>query len=303
MSLEPSSDAPPPVLSSVHTHSRYCDGHGQIEEYAQAAHDAGLAAFGASGHAPLPFDCEYAIPLSALDAYRTHVREVAAGFEHRVPVLLGLELDYLPGLDAFYEREFLGRGFDYFIASVHYVGEGDAEPWTYDESEESFRRQVELRYDGDARPVVEDYYQRVCRMAEEVASWPVPIIVGHLDRIVLWNRDDRYFATDSTWYSSLVEEALSSIQRAGLIVELNTSGWAKPVAQPNPNAAIIQHCVRRGIPLIVSADAHYPDRVAFRFREALDLLASAGARELVVPRRNGWTRSPLPPGPLGEATQ
>ena len=284
---------PPSLLASLHTHSNYCDGHGRIEEYARAAIRANLVAYGASSHAPLPFQCDYAMPLSALDPYRSDVRHVAATYNESIPVFLGLELDYLPGLTDFYANEFLTRGFDYFVASVHYVGGKLTDAWAYDESEEKFVAEVASRHGGDARPVVEDYYRRIGQMVQEISDWSVPAFVGHLDRINLWNRDDRYFPTDDSWYREVVDDALLAIRRSGLPVELNTSGWAKPVAAPNPNAAILRRCAELGIPSIVSSDAHYPSHVDRYFDDGLELLKDAGIRHVIVPGRHGWQSVPL----------
>src|SRR5262249_16832806 len=139
---ERASGATRAALSSLHTHSRYCDGRGEIREYAEAALAAGLGAYGASGHAPLPFPCDYAMPLASLDAYRDDVRRARDELAARLPIFLGLELDYVPGLGDFYAGELLGRGFDYFVASVHYVGEPGAPLWAYDESEDAFIREL-----------------------------------------------------------------------------------------------------------------------------------------------------------------
>ncbi len=280
--------------SSLHTHSDFCDGHGRIEEYARAAAEAGLVAFGASSHAPLPFACDYAMPLAALDAYRAEVGRVRRELAGTIPVYTGLELDYLPRLTSFYAKEFLGRGFDYFVASVHYIGDEGTEPWAYDESEDRFAREIALRHRGDARPAVEDYFRRVSGMVLEVAAWDVPVFVGHLDRIALWNRDDRYFPTDSHWYQEILEDTLGTIRRAGLAVELNTSGWWKPVARPNPSATILRRCAELGIPSILSADAHYPEHVARGFDQGFRALLDAGIREIIVPGDHGWQRVPLP---------
>jgi len=283
-------------LASIHTHSRYCDGHGEIYEYVEAAIAAGLSAFGASGHAPLPFPCEYAMPLTSVDAYCADVRLLAAHYADRLPVLLGLELDYLPGLSEFYEREFLLRHFDYYVASVHYVGELGTEPWAYDESDMAFRREVKRRHGGDARPVVENYFQRVLQMVDELKSWPVPIVIGHLDRIALWNRNDCYFPTNDDWYLGIVDEVLTAISRTPLIIELNTSGWSKPAEVSNPGLAILTRCAAKQIPTIVSADAHRPANVAANYRRAVQLLKQAGYREIVVPGKGAWSTRPL----LGE---
>ena len=286
-------DGPLAPLSSLHTHSRYDDGEGEIGDYAAAASCAGLSAYGASGHAPLPFDCDYAMPLATLDTYCDDVRKVAERWEDRLAVYLGLELDYVPGLSSFYEREFLGRGFDYFVASVHYVGDPGTVPWAYDESEDVFIREIQSRHAGDSRPVVEDYYSRLCAMVREVANWGVPSFVGHFDRIALWNRDDRYFPTSDSWYLALVDEALNAIQSAGMAIELNTSGWTKPAAKPNPNLTVLRRSVERRIPLIVSADAHQASKVARLYREAVELLRKAGYGEVIVPNHTGWRRAVL----------
>jgi histidinol-phosphatase (PHP family) len=283
-----------PGLASLHTHSRYCDGKGEIEEYVIAAIDAGLDTFGASGHAPLPFPCDYAMSLAALDSYRSDVRRVGEIYGERIPTLLGIELDYLPGLSDFYAREFFRRGFDYVVSSVHYVGEPEAPPWCYDESEEAFAAAVQRRHAGDVRPILQDYYGRVCQMVTEATTWDLPVIVGHLDRVGLWNRDERYFSTSATWYVDLVEQALAAIARSSCVLELNASGWDKRAATPNPSPAILRRALARNIPVIVSADAHQPGNIARRYAQAVELLREVGYKSLMVPRERGWLAVALP---------
>lgn len=285
---------PTRALASIHTHSRYCDGHGEIADYAKSAYQAGLVAYGASGHAPLPFPCDYAMPLAKLDSYCRDVQRARDEYSDRIVVLQGLELDYVPGLSGFYEKEFLSRDFDFFVASVHYVGTPGANPWAYDESEEVFRSEIERRHQGDARPVVEDYYHRVVQMVEEVGDWTQPVVVGHLDRVGLWNVQERYFPTSTAWYEALVDDALAAIQRSGLILEINTSGWTKPVALPNPGLPILRKAASRNIPVIVSADAHRPAHVDRLFPEGVRILAEAGYREIVVPDHEKWYSAALP---------
>lgn len=267
----------------MHTHSHYCDGHGEIMDYAEAALAAGLTAYGASGHAPVPFDCEYAVPLDRLAAYCADVRAAARELAGRLPIFLGLELDYLPGLDGFFRDALFSRGLDYVVASVHYVGEAGAEPWCYDSKEQHFASEITRRHRGDARPVIEDYYRRISRLAAEAPNWGLPVIVGHLDRVALWNADDKYFPTDNAWYYDLVDSALDAIKANGLVLEINTSGWYKPLGHANPDLPILRRAADREIPVIVSADAHYPEHVARDFSRALAVLGQAGFTEIVVP--------------------
>jgi histidinol-phosphatase (PHP family) len=286
-------------MASVHTHSHYCDGYDEIEDYVKAATDAGLTAFGASGHSPLPFPTEWSMDLDKFARYTRDVRRLAAAYQDRLPVLLGLELDYLPGAEDFYQQNLFSAGLDYIVSSVHFVGDPTTNLWAYDESAQAFDEQIRRNYGGNAIPVVEEYYQRLTRMVADVDRWGVPVVVGHLDRIVLWNRDDRYFPTNNIWYQSLVGEALAAIARSKCILEINTSGWEKAIGAPNPNLAILRHAAKVGVPVIVSSDAHQSVHVARHFRRALAALAEAGFTRLVVPGVGAWSEVPLP-APNGE---
>lgn len=286
----------PAGLASVHTHSHYCDGQGDIEEYVTAAIDAGLTAFGASGHSPVPFGCQWAMNLADFATYVVEVRFLAQKYAEKIPILLGLELDYHPGLADFYHRELFSRGLDYVVASVHFVGDSKGRQWAYDESASAFDDQVREAYGGDARPAVEDYYRRLQQMVREASHWSLPVVIGHLDRIVLWNRGDRYFPTDNTWYEGLIADSIGAIADTDCVVEINTSGWEKPCVMSNPNLPILTRAARAGQSVIVSADAHQPDDVAIHFRRALGVLVDAGFTELVVPGRADWSTVPLPIG-------
>jgi histidinol-phosphatase (PHP family) len=281
----------------MHTHSRYDDGAGELAEYAREAHSAGLSAYGASGHSPLPFPCEYAIPLAQFDRYISDVRHAKAELSGQLPVYLGVELDYLPGLDDFYRHELFSRGLDYVVASVHYVDGSFPDAWCYDETEERFVREIAERHEGDPRPIVEDYYRRLTQMAVDAPRWGVPVIVGHLDRITLWNGDDRFFATDVDWYDRLVDGALDAIAAAGCVLEINTSGWNKQAQRANPPAEIFRRARLRGIPAIVSADAHRPVNVAQHYVRGVQELRQAGYELVSCLHDSGWKSVPLPTVP------
>jgi histidinol-phosphatase (PHP family) len=284
----------PRGLASVHTHSHYCDGHDNIEDYLRASIDAGLVAYGASGHSPLPIANEWSMTLENFELYVREVRHLASAFASQIPVLLGLELDFLPGVEEFYRQYLFARGLDYIVASVHYVGDPTSNLWAYDESAEAFDRQIVQNYTGDARPVVEDYYRRVTQMAADIVTWGVPVVVGHLDRIVLWNRGDRYFPTNNAWYTALVDEALTAIARSGCVLEINTSGWEKAIGDSNPNLPILRRAAAAGIPVIISADAHRAANVALHYQRALAVLEQAGFKHLMVPGVGAWERVSLP---------
>lgn len=281
------------VLSSLHTHSRFCDGRGEPEEYVLAAIDRGLAAVGMSSHSPMPFWRDCSMPLSSLAEYCAEGRRLQRAYADRIPHLLGLEVDYVPDLMHFYEAELVPLGFDFFVASVHFVGAPDGQLWNYDETEELFLSEIDRRFGGDPWPVLEDYYGRVVTMAEDVARWDLPVIVGHLDRITIWNRGDRHFPTDDARYLALVDEALGAIARNGHTLELNTSYWTKGPGAPNPAPHLLPRCAQLGIPVILSSDAHRPAQVAHEYARGAAALVDAGYDRVVVPGPGAWGSAPL----------
>jgi histidinol-phosphatase (PHP family) len=70
--------------------------------------------------------------------------------------------------------------------------------------------------------------------------------------------------------------ALDAIARNGLTVELNTSGWNKPCEEAYPAQGILTSCARRGIPILVTADAHRDAELTQHFDRALAVLNRLG---------------------------
>ena len=78
----------------------------------------------------------------------------------------------------------------------------------------------------------------------------------------------------------VIRDALDAVKAADMVVELNTSGWAKDCRECYPSDAILRACFHREIPVTVSADAHRAAFVCANFSRAYDLLARAGYREI-----------------------
>lgn len=268
------------LAANYHTHSRWDDGVGEIEDVVEAALDAGLRQVGISGHAPVPFDTSYALPLATLRAYRAEVLRQRDLYGGRIAVLLGLELDALPALREFNRRQVLALPFDYCIGSIHYLDVDDAgRPWSLDESEERFAALLTARYDGDIRRLVADYYQ----LTAGLATYPGVAIVGHLDRgVKLWNAGDRYFGEDAPWYREAVDGALHALAASGTIVELSTGGWRRGLEDPFPSPWIVHRCRRLGVRLTVNSDAHRPEEIVDGYDRALALLRDTGHREVAL---------------------
>lgn len=59
-------------------------------------------------------------------------------------------------------------------------------------------------------------------------------------------------------------------------MELNTSGYHKIFPEMNPGSRILALMKERGIPVVLGSDSHQPERVAEKFKDALDILETVG---------------------------
>jgi histidinol-phosphatase (PHP family) len=206
-----------------------------------------------------------------LESYRNEIRDLRERFGNRLNIWLGAELDYLPtpGVRRFQQDELFWAGFDYFVASVHFLGGRDSSR-AFDGTEEEFMAILQDDYRGEIREMTADYYQRLSHVPE----LPGAVIVGHLDVIKRWNATGTYFNDEEPWYREQVEAALNALKYSGILVELNTAGWRKGLGEPYPAIWILERCRDLGIPVTVSSDSHVPDQLTWGFERAKELLAS-----------------------------
>jgi histidinol-phosphatase (PHP family) len=264
---------------SYHTHNTYCDGRGSIEDMIRAALEVGLDEIGISSHAPLPFSTPWTMDPDQLPAYVSEVRSLRDRYAGRIRVRLGLELDFIPDerVLAFQRDSIFSHDIEFYIGSVHFLGE-HYPPQEFDGSEEGYRRILEDEYCGNIEGMVEEYFRRIRTMLD----LPRIDFVGHLDRIKRWNAGHAFFTGREPWYVSAVECTLDAIESRGIPIEVNTSGWLKGVGEPYPSAEILAACGRRGIPIIISSDAHAPAEIIHSFEEARALLREAGIAPVML---------------------
>lgn len=280
------------IRTSYHTHNRFCDGAGEAIEYAEAALAAGLEALGVSCHAPLTFPDDAAMHIEDLPAYCAEVARLREAYRGRLRIHLSLEFDYIPDRHHELWAIVAPHAFEYLIGSVHFVGHGDRGiPWAVDLSRAGFEDGLRRHYRGDIRRLAGAYYEQV----RSLIAWGGATILGHIDRIKKWNDGGRYFSEDDAWYRHEVEATLRACARSASIVEINTVGWRNAVGSPYPSPWIVRRCLEEKIPLVVTTDAHAPQRVTDFHAEAEGLLREVGCRELAVLRDGQWRMEPFAP--------
>lgn len=268
---------------NFHTHCKFDDGTEPLEAYVQSAIDKGISSLGFTGHQPLPFENAWSLPRKHYETYLEEVRRLREEYTGQVEIYLGLEADYIPGYSDRFHQMIEEDGLDYVIGSVHLVmkpGSTDVKDLTsIDGPREDFIRGIDTLYEGNARPLVEAYYDQ----QREMVATQRPHVIGHLDKINMQNKGE-LFNEQAKWYKDAVDYLLDTIAAQGTIVELNTRGvYTGKTDVFFPEREVVEKCFERNIPMMVNTDAHHPDQLDELFDEATDLLKDVGYDEVQTP--------------------
>ena len=115
-----------------------------------------------------------------------------------------------------------------------------------------------------------------------------PDIIGHLDKIKMYNRE-RYFSESDKWYIALIDETLDLARKSGCVIEVNTRGIYKKRSDTFfPGPEILKKIRDLKIPITLSSDAHQPSELSLCFPEAKKFLADLGFKTLTLKTRQGW---------------
>lgn len=274
-------------LYNLHTHSKFCDGIGEPEEYVVSAIDKGFHTLGFSSHAPVPFQNNFAIKNDdELQEYCRTVRNLQEKYQSRISICLGLEIDYIQSVSRDFSAFRQSCDLDYIIGSVHLVKNAD-DPrlWFIDGAKvETYNEGLENIFRGDIRKAITAFYRQQIQMLN---TQKVDII-GHFDKIKMHNRN-RYFKEDEPWYRELVMELVETIVKTGAIVEVNTRGIYKKRSEDlYPGQWILKILKEKNIPITLSADAHKPQEVDGYYTETIEILRNIGFKSLVCFSNGDW---------------
>ena len=184
-----------------------------------------------------------------------YVRLIEDAKKAGMPVKLGLEMDYAPGMEEETARVLAAYPWDYVLGSVHFLG-----GWGFD-----FR--PDLGWDDKDMDEVYESYFRTLRAAAETGLFDV---LAHPDVIKVFGHRP---AKDPTqWY----EETADTIAKAGLAIEVSSAGLRKPVGEIYPASELLAAFAKRGVPIVLSSDAHLPGDVGAGFDKLTDWTRGAG---------------------------
>ena len=248
-----------PILYESHCHTPLCHhAYGEPAEYAARAEARGLQGIIFTCHCPLP-DGFSAHVRMAPEQYEDYVALVAAArekFTGRVDVRLGLESDYYPGVEPWLEKLHARHPLHHILGSVHPQVPEYRQAW----------------FKGDWFAYQQTYFEHLA-MAAETGLFDT---LAHPDLI----KNEAPHEWDLARIQPYVERALDRIAATGVAMELNTSGRQKVIREFNPNPSMLRLMQARGIPVVLGADAHIPERVGEGYEDAMASLQTAGYAEI-----------------------
>lgn len=251
-----------PMLATYHLHTGFSDGKGSLEETIESAIAQNIAELGISDHYtldPAGRTHNWSMSTRDLPGYFDALDEAKKRYADRVVIRRGLEVDWFPdhgdairaALEPFDER------IDYLVGSVHFVGGMcvDTSPAAWAKLTQPQRNEVHRQY---------------WLLLREMAGSGLFDIIAHIDL------PKKFGYLPDVDLTADIHRALDAVAEHQSVVEVNTAGWHKPVADAYPTVDILRACLARDIPATLSSDSHRPADLLRDFRPAADRLREAG---------------------------
>jgi histidinol-phosphatase (PHP family) len=187
-----------------------------------------------------------------LDAY---CDAVLAARDTGLPVLLGIEMDWLPDRRAEIAAFLEGPPFDIVLGSVHFLG----------------GRAIDDPNDpGGAGLSAEDLWAGYLDELVAAAESGLYDVMAHPDLPKVFGR------RMPPSLEGRLEEAVRAIAATGVAVECSSAGLRKPIGELYPEPSLLARFGRAGVPVTLSSDAHAPEDVARDYPTAVAALRGAG---------------------------
>lgn len=271
-------------MYNYHTHTLFCDGSAEPEFYVKSALEQKMKILGFSAHAPVSFENSWSLKTGDKSNYCKRIEELKELYADKIIILNGLEIDYIPGLTTPFAEFKEKCHLDYTIGSVHLVKSPlSNDLWFIDGPEKNYTTGLETIFNNNIKKAVETYYKQI----QEMVFTQKPDIIGHVDKVKM-NNKKRFFSEDESWYVDFVDETLKVIAQNNCIIELNTRGIYSGKSESFfPSTFILEKCLSLDIPMMINSDAHKPEQLTLKYREAIDLLISIGFKKLCIIDKKG----------------
>ncbi len=245
------------IAVDLHNHTLHSHAKDSAAAMAAAAHAKGLAVFGLSEHSLRPagyaYPDDYQPRLAAgFSSYLRETREEQRRYAGRMDVLLALEMDYMPGEEAYARAMTTAQPYDYVIGGLHFLGR-----WGFD--------YTAADWENLSRESCAEHFARYYRDLTRMADSGLFQIAAHPDLIKLFRPDDFQAWLAGADALNLARGALTAMKRNGMAMEISSAALRKGLGEPYPCPALMEIARDIGLPVAFGSDSHRADDVAWGF--------------------------------------
>lgn len=249
---------------NLHTHTHYCDGKSSIKEIWDAAVHLNWQFLGYSSHAPLPFDCKWAISDKKIQNYCNEINELRKYKSDTLP-FAGWEIDYLNGIGFPSLKSKYIYNADFFICSLHFL-KSPLKKHGYIEIDGTLLDFIRCLsgYENSIEMLMSAYFNDLHKMLTTFV--PATKIIGHIDKFLLnANKVPAFHQYEKKFNDMLLEWLEQSISE-DVIIEVNTRciykyNWIEPY----PGITALKYMSEKNIPCVISSDAHHHNELDLGF--------------------------------------
>ena len=252
-----------------HVHTRLCrHAAGEMEAYVRAAISRGLATIVFLEHFEVDIHYSHRIWLSDAD-FEYYFREgerLRSLYRDDITIRLGAEVGWNGRSVERLQERLASFPWEHLGLSCHFYWDGQSHLNLLSKQPDNIRLFAGL--DTDA--ILREYLDGLLVAVETLSC----NVLCHLDAALRYVPDCQW--TDAHFHQ--VDRLLAAVRKAGMSLEINTSGFDIR-NEPFPCRAILQQARQQNIPFICGSDAHYPEQVGRYFEQVPEMLASINEQE------------------------
>lgn len=263
-------------LSTVHSHTTYCDGDNSPDEMAKKAYELGFVSYGFSAHSHLPYDAGYDIQKENEPLYRKDVLRLKKEYADKMEILLGLELDA--------DSDYPDFKYDFLISSVHQLHK-NGQWYAVDHCKADFDKCL-AAFGG-----IENMFKEFFAATVTAALRDNIDIVGHFDLVTKFNENNLYFDPNTKEYLDLAFSAIDAIleQKPDIVFEVNTGAMSRGYrTSPYPDIPILEYLAKKGVRLTLNSDTHAINSLDYAYDKAVTHLKKVGVTKIYRLRKDGF---------------
>ncbi len=258
-------------MVDYHIHTKLCKhADGEPAEYCEQAIKNGIKELGFSDHFPANYQPANSIDIKTITMreneipdYMDILKGLTARFK-QIKIRKAFEVDYIVDENLFFNKYLsLYDELDYIIGSIHFIGDNGVDQQEFISHIENYGvEKLWEAYFNNMEAYIKQYSQYID-------------IIGHLDL------PKKFYGGLPDNLFDRAKDILKLIKENELVVEINTSGYDKPIKEQYPSEKIIDAIYEQGIEITMGSDAHQPSEVGRYFAKTVEMLKSKGFSKLI----------------------